>query len=85
MALRLNTVHNQDCLEGLKQLGDGVVDLAFADPPFNIGYDYDVYEDQLDRERILDWSRDMDRPRSSACSSPTAPSGWPSAMNTRPN
>jgi site-specific DNA-methyltransferase (adenine-specific) len=58
LTLRLNTVHNQDCLEGLKQLGDGVVDLAFADPPFNIGYDYDVYQDKLESDRYLAWSRD---------------------------
>ena len=32
----------------MKSLGAGTVDLAFADPPFNIGYDYDVYEDQLE-------------------------------------
>jgi len=58
LALRLNTVHNQDCLAGLEQLGDGVVDLAFADPPFNIGYDYDVYRDKLESDRYLAWSRD---------------------------
>ena len=32
----------------MKRLDDGTVDLAFADPPFNIGYDYDVYEDRLE-------------------------------------
>ena len=55
--LSLNTVHNQDCIAGLKTLDDGVVDLAFADPPFNIGYDYDVYEDKRGREEYLAWSR----------------------------
>ncbi len=34
------------------------VDLAFADPPFNIGYDYDVYNDQQEREAYLRWSRE---------------------------
>lgn len=34
---------------------DGSVDLAFADPPFNIGYDYDVYHDKLAAERYLEW------------------------------
>jgi site-specific DNA-methyltransferase (adenine-specific) len=33
------------------------VDLTFADPPFNIGYDYDVYEDRADAEHYLDWTR----------------------------
>ncbi len=35
----------------------GEVDLAFADPPFNIGYDYDVYDDRQEHQAYLDWSR----------------------------
>lgn len=57
MAVRLNTIHQGDCIAGLKKLDDGVVDLAFADPPFNIGYDYDVYQDKLQSEHYLDWTR----------------------------
>ena len=48
---------NRDCVEGLKELPEGVVDLAFADPPFNIGYEYDVYRDKLAAEHYLDWCR----------------------------
>jgi len=55
---RLDTIHNRDCIAGLKKLDDGAVDLAFADPPFNIGYDYDVYHDKLESDRYLAWSRD---------------------------
>jgi len=33
------------------------VHLAFADPPFNIGYDYDAYDDRLSADAYLDWSR----------------------------
>ena len=69
----------------MKRLGDGTVDLAFADPPFNIGYDYDVYEDQLDSGEVSRLEPAVDRPRSSACSSPTARSGWPSATNMPPS
>jgi len=58
LAARLNTLHNRDCITGLKRLDDGVVDLAFADPPFNIGYEYDAYEDVLESEKYLAWSRD---------------------------
>ena len=29
----------------------------FADPPFNIGYDYDVYDDQQSSGAYLDWSK----------------------------
>jgi site-specific DNA-methyltransferase (adenine-specific) len=41
----------------MKSLPDGCVDLAFADPPFNIGYDYDIYQDRRAAEDYLDWSR----------------------------
>lgn len=57
MSLPLNRVHNKDCLDGLAKIEDGTVDLAFADPPFNIGYDYDVYQDNLQCNAYLDWSR----------------------------
>ncbi len=58
MAKDFDRVCNQDCIKGLKALGESVVDLAFADPPFNIGYDYDVYHDKLESENYLAWSRD---------------------------
>ncbi len=53
----LNTIHNVDCISGMNQLDAGSVDLAFADPPFNIGYKYDVYDDAREAEHYLDWSR----------------------------
>ena len=53
----LDAIHNQDCIAGMKRLKAGTVDLAFADPPFNIGYDYDVYQDRLAAEKYLDWCR----------------------------
>jgi DNA modification methylase len=52
---RLNIVHNEDCIAGMQKLADGAVDLAFADPPFNIGYDYDVYHDELDSDEYVNW------------------------------
>jgi site-specific DNA-methyltransferase (adenine-specific) len=48
---------NQDCIVGMQALPEGVVDLAFADPPFNIGYKYDVYEDQRAADEYLNWTR----------------------------
>jgi site-specific DNA-methyltransferase (adenine-specific) len=56
------TARQQDCVEGLKQLPAGSVDLAFADPPFNIGYEYDVYDDRQKREVYLDWCRSWIEP-----------------------
>lgn len=53
-----NRVLVGDCIEGMQQLPTGCVDLAFADPPFNIGYDYDVYQDTLEADRYLAWCGD---------------------------
>lgn len=51
-------VQNGDCVEELRKLTAGSVQLAFADPPFNIGYDYDVYDDKRDCESYLNWTRE---------------------------
>lgn len=53
----LGKIHHSDCVDGLKQVPAGSVDLAFADPPFNIGYEYDEYDDRLECQQYLDWSR----------------------------
>ncbi len=50
-------IHQGDCVEGLAKVPDGSVDLAFADPPFNIGYEYDEYDDRLEDEHYFEWSR----------------------------
>lgn len=52
----LGRIHHGDCVTGLQSLPEGCVDLAFADPPFNIGYEYDEYDDRLEDEKYLDWS-----------------------------
>jgi DNA modification methylase len=52
-----NHVYQMDCLEGLAGITPGSVDLAFADPPFNIGYQYDEYDDRQEAEAYLEWSK----------------------------
>jgi site-specific DNA-methyltransferase (adenine-specific) len=46
-----------DCIEGMSTLPAGSVDLAFADPPFNIGFEYDIYQDTRKADEYLEWSR----------------------------
>jgi site-specific DNA-methyltransferase (adenine-specific) len=55
--METNRLYNQDCIAGMLAMPEGSVHLAFADPPFNIGYDYDVYEDQLAADEYLNWTR----------------------------
>jgi site-specific DNA-methyltransferase (adenine-specific) len=45
-----------DCVRLLRDLPAGCVDLAFADPPFNIGYEYDRYDDDRSRDEYLAWA-----------------------------
>jgi DNA modification methylase len=53
----LGQIHRGDCVQGMRSLPDGAIDLAFADPPFNIGYEYDEYDDRLEYEKYLEWTR----------------------------
>jgi site-specific DNA-methyltransferase (adenine-specific) len=55
--VQLDHVHQGDCLDLLGRLPDGSVHLAFADPPFNIGYEYDTYDDRKSSGDYLDWSK----------------------------
>ena len=52
-----NGIVQGDCVELMSRLPAGSVDLAFADPPFNIGFEYDVYSDRKEHRAYLDWSR----------------------------
>jgi DNA modification methylase len=55
--MELNKLYNRDCVQGMAEIPAGSIDLAFADPPFNIGYKYDVYEDKLAADQYLAWTR----------------------------
>lgn len=57
MAISIEQLRQGDCIEGMNSLPEGSVDLVFADPPFNIGYEYDVYVDSLDYTAYIKWSR----------------------------
>ena len=54
----LNAIHQGDCVSRMRELPGESLQLVFADPPFNIGYDYDVYKDSLEREHYLAWSKE---------------------------
>jgi site-specific DNA-methyltransferase (adenine-specific) len=46
-----------DCIKLLSKVKP-FADLVFADPPFNIGYQYDKYKDKLKKDRYIAWTRD---------------------------
>lgn len=51
-----NQIIQGDCVEVLRSLKRSSVDLVFADPPFNIGYEYDTYHDRRRRDDYLAWT-----------------------------
>ncbi|MFP4105466.1 MAG: DNA-methyltransferase [Phycisphaerae bacterium] len=52
----MDTIVNADCIQWLADQPEGWADLVFADPPFNIGYQYDVYEDAKAYDEYHDWT-----------------------------
>ncbi len=56
--MRPNTIYCGDAIGLLSSWPAGSVELVFADPPFNIGYVYDNYRDDVPNEEYVQWSRD---------------------------
>ena len=55
--VELNTIHNMDCIEGLKLVEDNSIDLIVTSPPYNIGIDYDSWKDSMPWGEYLDWCK----------------------------
>jgi DNA modification methylase len=55
--MQVDFLFQGDCLAGFSQVEKHSIDLVFADPPFNIGYDYDVYDDGQHAEDYLAWCK----------------------------
>lgn len=53
----VNKIHCMDCLEGMKQLPDGCVDLVVTSPPYNCRKNYDEFNDQMPWPRYYRWIR----------------------------
>ena len=60
----LGTIVQGDCIQRMADLSESSIELAFADPPFNIGYEYDVYHDRKEHLAYVEWSRVLDFRRS---------------------
>ncbi len=53
----LDRCHNAPCLEVLKSIPSETIDLAFADPPFNLTKDYNGYSDDRGESEYIGWSK----------------------------
>jgi len=55
--LELNNIYILDCIKGIKQMKKQslIADVIVTSPPYNIGKEYNQYDDEKPREAYLDW------------------------------
>jgi site-specific DNA-methyltransferase (adenine-specific) len=58
-AVEWNKVYQGECISFLEKVSalhsEGIFDLVFADPPYNLGKNYDKYKDALAEQHYIDW------------------------------
>lgn len=69
--LEPNRIYHGDCVKLLGHATQTKARLIFADPPFNIGYEYDDYDDRRDHDQYVDWTEQW----MAACRSVLTPDG----------
>ncbi len=52
------TIAQGDCLKTMAAWPKDAADLIFADPPYNIGFKYDHYDDNREHDDYVQWTRD---------------------------
>ena len=56
--IEFDNIYNMDCVLGMKQIPDNTVDLVVTSPPYNIGIDYDSYDDNMEWEKYYQWTEE---------------------------
>ncbi len=50
-------LHRQDCVPGMRErLVEGCIDVVVTSPPYNLGINYNGYDDTLSRNDYLEWT-----------------------------
>lgn len=57
--LELNKVYMMDCLDGIEKLKNNSIKLAIIDPPYNVGYKYNSYKDNLPYKEYILWQSEI--------------------------
>lgn len=52
----INTIYNEDCLEGIEKIKNDSIDLIVTDPPYCLGKDYGNDSDKKSPEEYLEWT-----------------------------
>ncbi len=50
-----NRIYDVDCIDGLSYMNPQEVDVIVTSPPYNLGIDYNQYDDNRPRDAYLDW------------------------------
>lgn len=45
-----------DCIEGMNSFEYGSFDVVVTSPPYNLGIEYDIYNDRIPRSEYLEWT-----------------------------
>ena len=54
-----NIIFNEDCITGMRtRIPDESIDLIVTSPPFNLGIEYDGYNDDRPYDEYLAWSEE---------------------------
>lgn len=51
----LNTIVNCDCIKGMYELQDDIINVVVTSPPYNVGIKYDKWNDNLFFHEYFDW------------------------------
>lgn len=57
--MELNRIYNIDCTEGMKMLPKDQKYIVVTDPPFNVGYHYKSYSDNMPEDEYYKWLCDI--------------------------
>lgn len=54
----MNTVINGDCREVMRNMEENTIDLIVTSPPYGVGIDYDVHDDDMTSEEYFKFTRE---------------------------
>jgi len=57
LEMEVNKIINGDCIEVMKTLPEGSIDLICTSPPYGVGIDYDVHHDDMEFEEYKKFTR----------------------------
>lgn len=59
--MELNKIYNMDCIKGMEKLEPSSVDIIITSPPYNIGVEYNLHNDNMEFEDYLNWMGEFGR------------------------